>query len=94
MFWTANVERYSDIIQGVNDTTNKLLVPIASSHSEVSRSTQFAVAAILEGEPFVKRTTEHLFLVSSILPIVNLTVDIAHRLKAFLFLFLGVPYLR
>ncbi|KAI5995260.1 hypothetical protein F5J12DRAFT_855498 [Pisolithus orientalis] len=40
VFWTANTERYSDIVPAIR-----------SSHSEVSPSTLFAVAAILEGEP-------------------------------------------
>ncbi|KAH8827771.1 hypothetical protein DL96DRAFT_1600231 [Flagelloscypha sp. PMI_526] len=52
VFWTANTERYSDIIAGVNDTADNLLAAIKSSHAEVSPSTLFAVAAILEGEPF------------------------------------------
>ncbi|KAG6370319.1 hypothetical protein JVT61DRAFT_8668 [Boletus reticuloceps] len=45
VFWTANTERYSDIIPGVNDTADNLVAAI-----EVSPSTLFAVASILEGE--------------------------------------------
>ncbi|KXS13964.1 inositol-3-phosphate synthase [Gonapodya prolifera JEL478] len=51
--WTATTERYSDIITGVNDTSTSLLNAIATSHSEVSPSTLYAVAAILEGVPFI-----------------------------------------
>jgi hypothetical protein len=36
VFWTANTERYSDIIPGVNDTADNLLAFIKVSHSEVS----------------------------------------------------------
>ncbi|KAG0703314.1 hypothetical protein DFH29DRAFT_989458 [Suillus ampliporus] len=45
VFWTANTERYSDIIP-----------------SEVSPSTLFAVAAILEGEPFVNGAPQNTFV--------------------------------
>ncbi|KAJ7052565.1 hypothetical protein C8F01DRAFT_570878 [Mycena amicta] len=62
VFWTANTERYSDIIPGVNDTADNLLAAIKSSHSEVSPSTLFAVAAILEGEPFVNGAPQNTFV--------------------------------
>lgn len=62
VFWTANTERYSDIIEGVNDTADNLLAAIRSSHAEVSPSTLFAVAAILEGEPFVNGAPQNTFV--------------------------------
>lgn len=62
VFWTANTERYSDIIAGVNDTADNLLAAIKASHSEVSPSTLFAVAAILEGEPFVNGAPQNTFV--------------------------------
>ncbi|KAJ6494724.1 hypothetical protein C8R47DRAFT_1043247 [Mycena vitilis] len=62
VFWTANTERYSDIIPGVNDTADNLLAAIKTSHSEVSPSTLFAVAAILEGEPFVNGAPQNTFV--------------------------------
>lgn len=62
VFWTANTERYSDIIPGVNDTAANLLKAIETSHSEVSPSTLFAVAAILEGEPFVNGAPQNTFV--------------------------------
>jgi myo-inositol-1-phosphate synthase len=62
VFWTANTERYSDIIPGVNDTSAALLASIKSSHEEVSPSTLFAVAAILEGEPFVNGAPQNTFV--------------------------------
>ncbi|KAJ7284874.1 hypothetical protein C8J57DRAFT_1670583 [Mycena rebaudengoi] len=62
VFWTANTERYSDIIPGVNDTADNLLAAIKSSHSEVSPSTLFAVAAILESEPFVNGAPQNTFV--------------------------------
>ncbi|KAJ3873923.1 hypothetical protein F5051DRAFT_109271 [Lentinula edodes] len=62
VFWTANTERYSDIIPGVNDTAENLLSSIKSSHPEVSPSTLFAVAAILEGEPFINGAPQNTFV--------------------------------
>ena len=55
VLWTANTERYSEIIPGVNDTAENLLKSIRESHSEVAPSTIFAVAAILEGTPLTHR---------------------------------------
>jgi myo-inositol-1-phosphate synthase len=62
VFWTANTERYSDIMPGVNDTADNLLASIKASHPEVSPSTVFAVAAILEGEPFVNGAPQNTFV--------------------------------
>lgn len=49
VLWTANTERFSDIILGVNDTADNLLAAIKADHSEISPSTIFAVACALEG---------------------------------------------
>ncbi|EMS18325.1 inositol-3-phosphate synthase [Rhodotorula toruloides NP11] len=53
VLWTANTERYSLLLDGVNDTADNLLAAIKNSHDEVSPSTIFAVASILEGVPFI-----------------------------------------
>ncbi|KAF8804710.1 Myo-inositol-1-phosphate synthase [Phlegmacium glaucopus] len=66
VFWTANTERYSDLIPGVNDTADNLLAAIESSHAEVSPSTLFAVAAILEGEPFINGAPQNTFVPGAI----------------------------
>jgi len=76
VFWTANTERYSDIIPGVNDTANNLLASIRSSHSEVSPSTLFAVAAILEGEPFVNGAPQNTFVPG--------VIELAERHRSFI----------
>jgi myo-inositol-1-phosphate synthase len=76
VFWTANTERYSDIINGVNDTADNLLASIKSSHSEVSPSTLFAVAAILEGEPFINGAPQNTFVPG--------VIDLAERNKSFI----------
>jgi myo-inositol-1-phosphate synthase len=62
VFWTANTERYSDIIPGINDTAENLLKAIKDSHDEVSPSTVFAVASILEGCPFINGAPQNTFV--------------------------------
>ena len=49
VLWTANTERYCDISKGLNDTAENLLHSINSNEDEVSPSTIFAVASVLEG---------------------------------------------
>ncbi|CAG7853534.1 Inositol-3-phosphate synthase; AltName: Full=Myo-inositol 1-phosphate synthase; Short=IPS; Short=MI-1-P synthase; Short=MIP synthase [Serendipita indica DSM 11827] len=62
VFWTANTERYSEILPGVNDTAANLLKAIEQSHEEVSPSTLFAVASILEGAPFINGAPQNTFV--------------------------------
>ena len=62
VFWTANTERYSEIIPGVNDTAEAILASIEHSHDEVSPSTIFAVASILEGAPFINGAPQNTFV--------------------------------
>jgi myo-inositol-1-phosphate synthase len=76
VFWTANTERYSDLIAGVNDTADNLLASIKSSHEEVSPSTLFAVASILEGEPFVNGAPQNTFVPG--------VIELAEREHAFI----------
>ncbi|MCJ1334859.1 Myo-inositol-1-phosphate synthase [Bachmanniomyces sp. S44760] len=64
--WTANTERYADIIPGVNDTAANLLKSIESGHEEVSPSTVFAVACILEGAPFINGSPQNTFVPGAI----------------------------
>ncbi|RYP68520.1 hypothetical protein DL771_006597 [Monosporascus sp. 5C6A] len=60
--WTANTERYADLIAGVNDTADNLLRAIDGGHEEVSPSTVFAVACILEGVPFINGSPQNTFV--------------------------------
>ncbi|XP_067018181.1 inositol-3-phosphate synthase 1-A-like [Acropora muricata] len=48
VLWTANTERFCDQTKGLNDTADNLLQSIACNEHEVSPSTIFAVASILE----------------------------------------------
>ncbi|GAA5826170.1 hypothetical protein JCM3770_003192 [Rhodotorula araucariae] len=76
VLWTANTERYSLLIDGVNDTADNLLEAIRTSHAEVSPSTVFAVAAMLEGVPFVNGSPQNTFVPGAI--------ELAEREKAFI----------
>lgn len=62
VLWTANTERFADIIPGVNDTADNLLKAIENSHPEVSPSTLFAVASILEGSVFINGSPQNTFV--------------------------------
>lgn len=64
--WTANTERYADIIPGVNDTADNLLKAIEDGHEEVSPSTVFAVACILENVPFINGSPQNTFVPGAI----------------------------
>ena len=62
VLWTANTERYAEIIPGVNDTAENLLKSIETGHDEVAPSTIFAVASILEGVPFINGSPQNTFV--------------------------------
>lgn len=62
VLWTANTERYADIISGVNDTAANLNQAIHNSHPEVSPSTVFAVASILEGCTYINGSPQNTFV--------------------------------
>jgi len=62
VIWSANTERFADVIHGVNDTADALLASIKSGHSEISPSTIFAVASILEGSTFINGSPQNTFV--------------------------------
>jgi myo-inositol-1-phosphate synthase len=64
--WTANTERFADILEGVNDTADNLLKSIEAGHEEVSPSTVFAVACIQEGVPFINGSPQNTFVPGAI----------------------------
>jgi len=74
--WTANTERFADILEGVNDTADNLLKAIEAGHEEVSPSTVFAVACILEGAPFINGSPQNTFVPGAI--------DLAEKHNAFI----------
>ncbi|GMM27962.1 inositol-3-phosphate synthase [Martiniozyma asiatica (nom. inval.)] len=66
VLWTANTERYAQIIKGVNDTSENLIEAIKNDHEEVSPSTIFAVASILEGVPYINGSPQNTFVPGAI----------------------------
>ncbi|KMU88422.1 LOW QUALITY PROTEIN: inositol-3-phosphate synthase [Coccidioides immitis H538.4] len=66
VLWTANTERYADIVAGVNDTADNLVKAIKEGHEEVSPSTVFAVASILENSPFINGSPQNTFVPGAI----------------------------
>ena len=58
VLWTANTERYSELIPEINGNSKNLLRAITNNESEISPSTLFAVACILEGVGYLKVITE------------------------------------
>ncbi|EHL00320.1 NAD(P)-binding Rossmann-fold containing protein [Glarea lozoyensis ATCC 20868] len=64
--WTANTERFAELIEGVNDTAENLMKAIENGHEEVAPSTVFAVASILEGAPFINGSPQNTFVPGAI----------------------------
>jgi len=60
--WTANTERYSDIIEGVNNNAEHLLAAIQRGEREISPSSIFAVASILEDCTFINGSPQNTFV--------------------------------
>lgn len=62
VLWTANTERFCEVREGLNDTVENLLESIRKSDSEVSASTVFAVASILEGVTYINGSPQNTFV--------------------------------
>ncbi|KAI9290415.1 Myo-inositol-1-phosphate synthase, partial [Neoconidiobolus thromboides FSU 785] len=62
VIWTANTERFASIIPGVNDTADNLLQAVKNSHEEISPSTIFALASIMENTPFINGSPQNTFV--------------------------------
>ncbi|KAL7469592.1 hypothetical protein ACHAXS_009843 [Conticribra weissflogii] len=62
LLWTANTERFSAVEEGVNDTAENILNSIEMGEAEVSASTVFAVASILEGCTFINGSPQNTFV--------------------------------
>ncbi|KFY76512.1 hypothetical protein V499_03868 [Pseudogymnoascus sp. VKM F-103] len=76
VMWTANTERFAELIPGINDTADNLLKAIADGHEEVAPSTVFAVACILDNVPFINGSPQNTFVPGAI--------DLAERHGAFI----------
>jgi myo-inositol-1-phosphate synthase len=59
VLWTANTERFCVLEAGVHDTTENLLKAIKASHPEISPSTIFATATVLEGCSYINGSPQN-----------------------------------
>lgn len=62
VLWTANTERYCLVEEGLNDTAENLLKSIRECKEEVSPSTIFAVASILENCSYINGSPQNTFV--------------------------------
>lgn len=62
VLWTANTERFSNVKSGLNSTAEELLKSIENDEEEVSPSTIFAVACILEGVTYINGSPQNTFV--------------------------------
>ena len=62
VLWTANTERFAAVEEGVNDTSEALLAAIARGEDEISPSTLFAVACLLEGCTYINGSPQNTFV--------------------------------
>ncbi|XP_033219434.1 inositol-3-phosphate synthase 1-B isoform X2 [Belonocnema kinseyi] len=76
VLWTANTERFTEIIPGVNDTADNLLKAITEDQPEISPSTMFAVASALEGCTYINGSPQNTFVPGAI--------ELAARYKTFI----------
>ncbi|KAL0344369.1 UNVERIFIED_CONTAM: Inositol-3-phosphate synthase [Sesamum angustifolium] len=62
VLWTANTERYSNVVNGLNDTTENLMASLERNEAEISPSTLFAIACVLENVPFINGSPQNTFV--------------------------------
>lgn len=62
VLWSANTERFADVREGLNDTAENLVASIKADDAEVSPSTMFAVASILEGCSYINGSPQNTFV--------------------------------
>ncbi|CAO3702081.1 unnamed protein product [Rhizopus stolonifer] len=62
VIWTANTERYADLLEGVNDTAEHFSKAVDDSHQEIAPSSIFALACIESGVPFINGSPQNTFV--------------------------------
>lgn len=76
VLWTANTERYAELVPGVNDTAENILKAVENSHDEIAPSTLFALASILEDAPYINGAPQNTFVPG--------VIELAEQKKAFI----------
>ncbi|OQR80268.1 inositol-3-phosphate synthase 1-A-like [Tropilaelaps mercedesae] len=62
VLWTANTERFCAIRPYLNDTASNLLASIERNEDEISPSTLYAVACVLEGVTYINGSPQNTFV--------------------------------
>lgn len=62
ILWTANTERFSEVREGLNMTMAQLEASLKNNESEISPSTIFAMAAIVEGCIYINGSPQNTFV--------------------------------
>ncbi|XP_070503971.1 inositol-3-phosphate synthase isoform X2 [Chironomus tepperi] len=62
VLWTANTERFSDVREGLNLTMNELKESLKNNENEISPSTIFAMASIIEGCIYINGSPQNTFV--------------------------------
>ena len=62
VLWTANTERYSAVEVGLNDTSEDLLKSVEENKTEISPSTIFALASIMENCSYINGSPQNTFV--------------------------------
>ena len=62
VLWTANTERYSNVVVGLNDTMENMFASLDRNEAEISPSTLYAIACILENVPFINGSPQNTFV--------------------------------
>ncbi|ODN06032.1 Inositol-3-phosphate synthase 1 [Orchesella cincta] len=62
ILWVGNTERFSEVVPGLNDTWANLEKSMKASAHEVSPSTVYAAAAILEGCAYINGSPQNTFV--------------------------------
>ena len=62
ILWTANTERFASVEEGINDTAENLMQAIQRNEEEISASSLYAVASILEGCSFINGSPQNTFV--------------------------------
>jgi len=70
ILWTATTERFAELRPGLNDTADNLLAAIKRGEDEISPSTIFATAAILEGVTYINGSPQNT-LVPGVIELAN-----------------------
>ncbi|RWW05697.1 hypothetical protein GW17_00031013 [Ensete ventricosum] len=61
-FVAANQERYSNVVAGLNDTVENLMTSLEKNDAEISPSTLYGIACVLENVPYINGSPQNTFV--------------------------------